>query len=68
MDKEEIISRIKEAGQCIIDNAESIAGTEKYPQKITITVDVDSLDKVPVVTVNKDIIPERYLDRICEPA
>lgn len=68
MDREEIITRIKEAGQCVIDNAESIVGTENHLQKITITIDVDSLDKVPVVTVNKDIIPDGYLYRITEPA
>ena len=66
MDREELVKRVREAAMSIIDNAESIVGFEKYRQKIDITIDVDGIDRVPVVTVRKDIIPERYLDRITE--
>ena len=66
MDSEELVKRVKEAAQSIIDNAESIVGFEKYRQKIDITIDVDGIDRVPVITVRKDIIPEGYLNRINE--
>ena len=66
MDSEELVKRIKEAAQSLIDNAESIVGTEKHRQKIDITIDVDGIDRVPVITVRKDIIPEGYLDRITD--
>lgn len=64
MSKEEIVLRIKEAAQSIIDNAESIVGDEKTRTNISITIDVNNVDQLPVVNINKELIPEGFLNRI----
>ena len=64
MSKEETILRIKEAAQSIIDNAESIVGNEKTRTNISITIDVNNIDQLPVVNINKELIPEGFLNRI----
>ena len=64
MEKEELIARIKECGQSLIDNAESIVGNEKTLQKINIDIDVDSIDRVPTINIRREIIPEKWLERI----
>ena len=64
MSKEETILRIKEAAQSIIDNAESIVGDEKTRTNISITIDVNNVDQLPIVNINKELIPEGFLNRI----
>lgn len=64
MDKLELIARLKEAAQSLIDNAESIVGSEKTLQNINISIDINNVDKVPCITVQRDFIPEAYLSRI----
>lgn len=64
MSKEETVLRIKEAAQSIIDNAESIVGDEKTRTNISITIDVNNVDQLPVVNINKELIPEGFLNRI----
>lgn len=64
MSKEETVLRIKEAAQSIIDNAESIVGDEKTRTNISITIDVSNIDQLPVVNINKELIPEGFLNRI----
>lgn len=64
MSKEETVLRIKEAAQSIIDNAESIVGDEKTRTNISITIDVNNIDQLPVVNINKELIPEGFLNRI----
>lgn len=64
MSKEETVLRIKEAAQSIIDNAESIVGDEKTRTNISITIDVTNIDQLPVVNINKELIPEGFLNRI----
>lgn len=63
MNKEELIKRVKECGQSLIDNAESIVGNEWLLQNICISCDVNSFDKIPQITVSRDFIPEGFLKR-----
>lgn len=64
MSKEETVLRIKEAAQSIIDNAESIVGNEKTRTNIVITIDVNNINQLPIVNINKELIPECFLSRI----
>lgn len=64
MSKEETVLRIKEAAQSIIDNAESIVGDEKTRTNISITIDVNNIDQLPIVNINKELIPEDFLNRM----
>ena len=64
MSKEETVLRIKEAAQSIIDNAESIVGDEKTRTNISITIDVNNIDQLPIVNITKELIPEGVLNRI----
>ena len=62
---EELVRQICEAGESLIKNAESIAGSEKYVSGLTIRVDF-SKDFNPVIRVSKDFVPEKYLERVSE--
>ena len=64
MSKEEIVLRIKEAAQSIINNAESIVGDEKTRTNISITIDVNNIDQLPIINITKEIIPEDFLNRM----
>lgn len=64
MSKEETVLRIKEAAQSIINNAESIVGDEKTRTNISITIDVNNVDQLPIVNINKELIPEGFLNRM----
>ena len=64
MSKEETVLRIKEAAQSIIDNAESIVGNEKTRTNISITIDVNNIDQLPIVNITKELIPEGFLNRM----
>ena len=64
MSKEETVLRIKEAAQSIIDNAESIVGDEKTRTNISITIDVNNIDQLPIVNITKELIPEDFLNRM----
>lgn len=64
MSKEETVLRIKEAAQSIINNAESIVGDEKTRTNISITIDVNNVDQLPIINVTKELIPEGFLSRM----
>lgn len=64
MSKEETVLRIKEAAQSIINNAESIVGDEKTRTNISITIDVNNIDQLPIVNITKELIPEDFLNRM----
>ena len=64
MSKEETVLSIKEAAQSIIDNAESIVGDEKTRTNISITIDVNNIDQLPIVNITKELIPEGFLNRM----
>ena len=64
MSKEETVLRIKEAARSIINNAESIVGNEKTRTNISITIDVNNIDQLPIVNITKELIPEDFLNRM----
>ena len=60
----EMIERIKDCGQFIIDNAEAIVGDEKYLRDLYITCNFFDDREPPYITVNKDVIPDSFIQRI----
>lgn len=64
MSKEETVLRIKEAARSIINNAESIVGDEKTRTNISITIDVNNIDQLPIINITKKLIPEDFLNRM----
>ena len=61
--REEMIKRIKECGQYIVDNAEKILGDDDYIKDIYLTCNFFDRSEVPYVSVNKDIIPSSFVER-----
>lgn len=61
--KQEIIERIKDCGQYIIDNAETILGDEKYIASLYLTCNFFDTNEAPYVTINKDVIPDSFVQR-----
>lgn len=62
--KQEIIQRIKDCGQYIIDNAETIIGDEKYIRELYLTCNFLDISEPPYVTITKDVIPDSFIERV----
>lgn len=62
-DKKELARRIREIGESLIKNAESIVGNEEYLASIYISADITTTDSHPVVRVEKEFYPEKYIER-----
>ena len=62
--REEIIQRIKDCGQYLIDNAEIILGEEKYLRELYVTCNFFDRSEPPYITINKDVIPDSFIERI----
>ena len=60
--RQEIIERIKYCGQYIVDNAQNILGDEKYITNIDIICHFFDTSLPPYVAINKDIIPNEYIE------
>ena len=60
--KDELIHRIQYIGESLIRNAESIVGNEKYICNINISVNALNEDNIPTIRIEKEFLPERYLD------
>lgn len=60
--REEIIERIKACGQYIVDNAESILGTEKYITDLYVTCNFYDRSEAPYVSITKDVVPDSYVE------
>lgn len=58
-----MIEHIKTCGQSIIDNAEKIAGDYKFDIGTYIKLHVGNCDEVPYISVAKDFIPERFIEK-----
>lgn len=52
------IRAIKDCGQALVDNAESIVGDYKYLKGVIITCYVDDPDAMPYINVSTDFYPE----------
>ena len=57
---EDRLKQIKDAGQAIIDNAESIMGNEQFRTGLTIHVEFP-LHDIPTITVERSFIPDRVV-------
>lgn len=62
-EKEELIEHIKSCGQSIIDNAEKIVGDYKFDAGTYIELHVGKCDELPYISVKKDFIPERFVEK-----
>jgi len=62
--KQEMIQRIKDCGQFIIDNAEAIVGDEKYLRELYLTCNFFDDREAPYITINKDVIPDSFIERV----
>ena len=62
--REEMIKRIKDCGQYLINNAETIFGEEKYIRELYITCNFFDRSEPPYITINKDVIPDSFIERI----
>ena len=61
---EEMVRQIREVGESLIKNAESIAGYEKYCKSVYISVTVDPLEAAPDISINREFTPERFMERV----
>lgn len=64
--REEVIQNIKDCGQSLIDNAETIADQYKYRCATVITCYVDNDDRAPYISIDTEIIPEKFIERVKE--
>lgn len=60
--KDELIHKIQYIGESLIKNAESIVGNEKYICNINISVNALNDYNIPTICIEKEFLPERYLD------
>lgn len=58
----ELIQKIKDCGQSLIDNAENIVNY-KYIRGLTITCYVDDRTEPPNINVDIDFYPEKFFER-----
>lgn len=63
---EEVIQRIKDCGQELIENAENIVGYLKYGTdlKITCYIGWDDDGNTPRINIETELIPERFIWRL----
>ena len=64
--KEEMIQRVKDCGQSLIDNAENIVNDFKYNTDLTITCCVGWHDDgtTPLISVDASFYPEGFMERM----
>lgn len=60
--RKEMIERIKACGQYIVDNADSILGTEKYITNLYVTCNFYDRSEVPYVSITRDVAPDSYIE------
>lgn len=61
---EELVRQIREAGESLIKNAESIAGNEKYLDVLNIKVYLNPKVCNPSITIEREFTPEQYVERV----
>lgn len=61
--REKLIRKVKAIGQSLIDNAESIVGTEKRLSSLTISCYPCPFDdEVPDIRISKSFAPETWVE------
>lgn len=61
--REDRIQQIRECGQAIIDNAESIYGSMKYPQGLSIVIEMQ-VNELPVIAYKRNFLPDGTIDKL----
>lgn len=64
--REEGIRQIKEIGESLILNAESIVGTEKYLCNVCIRIKIEP-GTIPGIDISRTFLPEGYLEKNNKP-
>lgn len=59
---DELVRKVREAGESLIKNAESIVGSEEYLTSLYISIDF-SPNEIPTISINRDFIPEKTIQR-----
>lgn len=62
--KEELKQRLIDCAESVIENAESIVGTEEYLSSLTVQLSIDAYDEAPTINVDRDFIAERFVKRL----
>ena len=62
--KQEMIERIRDCGQYIMDNAATILGDEKYIVDLCVTCNFFESGEAPYITISKDVTPDRFIERV----
>ncbi|MFQ9178135.1 MAG: hypothetical protein ACLS6Q_07810 [Christensenellaceae bacterium] len=65
MTAEKLIETVKNCGQSIIDNAESIVGDFDYHMQINVSFTVGMSDSLPEISVENTFIPENEIGTKC---
>lgn len=63
MNRKELINRIKDCGQYLIDNAEEILGKDNYVKDFYLTINFHDLSEAPYITMSRDVIPDGFIER-----
>ena len=61
---EQLIEKVKNCGQSIIDNAESIVGDVKYQTDIDIMINIPMSGELPEITSTSRWIPEKEAESL----
>lgn len=61
--REEIVQHIKDCGHSLVNNAENIVSGYKYPKELTITCYFGNEGDLPMINVDMDFYPEKFIDR-----
>lgn len=61
--KKERVQQLKDCGQSIIDNADSIYGDYGLPQGLKVTIDMP-IKGVPTITLERSFAPEGLIERL----
>lgn len=62
--REEWVRQVREAGESLIKNAESIVGSERYLMGLDVRVDINANDEVPEIKVSRRFLPDAYIERV----
>lgn len=61
--REELKEQIKQCGQSIIDNADSILGDERYFLDLLVSFRISrSRDEIPLINVSRKFTPEQQIE------
>ena len=62
MSREQRINLIRAIGETIRENAESIAGTEKFLTRIDISTSIVLDSEIPEINITRSFFPDKYFN------